>query len=155
MRTLLIPCDIIAEMMALKMIKTYSELISLPTFKERYEYLKIGGKVGTETFGFDRFLNQAFYKSREWLPIRDRIIVRDNGCDLAMEGFDIFGRIIVHHLNPITLDDILEMNDLVLNPEYLVCVSHMTHQAIHYGDANLLPKGLIERRKNDTCPWLR
>lgn len=137
------------------MIKTYSELITLPTFKERYEYLKIGGKVGDETFGFDRFLNQAFYKSKEWLPTRDRTIVRDNGCDLAMEGFDIFGRIIVHHLNPIALDDILAMNDLVLNPEYLVCVSHKTHQAIHYGDANLLPKGLIERRKNDTCPWLR
>lgn len=117
--------------------------------------MKVGGKVGAETFGFDRFLNQAFYKSREWLPIRDRIIVRDNGCDLAMEGFDIFGRIIVHHLNPITLTDVLTMNDLVLNPEYLVCVSHMTHQAIHYGDINLLPKGLIERRKNDTCPWLR
>ena len=135
------------------MIKTYSELLKLPTFMERYEYLKLDGIVGQETFGFDRYLNQSFYKSREWRKIKDEVIVRDNGCDLGVEGFDIYGRIYIHHMNPITVDDIIQQTELLLNPEYLICTSFNTHQAIHYGDETnltLLPK---ERSKNDTCPW--
>lgn len=134
-------------------IRTYSELITLPTFEERYEYLRIGGKVGEETFGFDRYLNQAFYKSKEWLAIRDEVIVRDNGCDLGVEGREINGKILIHHMNPITVKDILERSDFLLNPEYLISTIKNTHDAIHYGDSNLLVKDPIERRKNDTCPW--
>lgn len=134
-------------------IRTYSELIKLRTFEERYEYLKLNGKVGEETFGFDRYLNQIFYRSKEWASIRDRVIFRDNGCDLGVEGYDIYGRILIHHMNPITKADILERSDLLLNPEYLICVSKNTHDAIHYSDKNLLVTGPIERTKNDTCPW--
>ena len=134
-------------------IRTYSELITLPTFEERYEYLRIGGKVGEETFGFDRYLNQAFYKSKEWLAIRDEVIVRDNGCDLGVEGREINGKILIHHMNPITVKDILERSDFLLNPEYLISTIKNTHDAIHYGDSSLLVKDPIERRKNDTCPW--
>lgn len=134
-------------------IRTYSELITLSTFEERYEYLRIGGKVGEETFGFDRYLNQAFYKSKEWLAIRDKVIVRDNGCDLGVEGREINGKILIHHMNPITVKDILERSDFLLNPEYLISTVKNTHDAIHYGDDSLLVKDPIERRKNDTCPW--
>ena len=134
-------------------IRTYSELITLPTFKERYEYLKLNGRVGEETFGFDRYLNQAFYKSEEWRAVRDYIIVRDNGCDLGMEGHEIFGKILIHHMNPISKRDILDRSDLLLNPEYLICTIKNTHDAIHFGDANLLIVAPIERRRNDTCPW--
>lgn len=134
-------------------IRTYSELITLPTFEERYEYLRIGGKVGEETFGFDRYLNQAFYKSKEWLAIRDEVIVRDNGCDLGVEGREINGKILIHHMNPITVKDILDRSDFLLNPEYLISTIKNTHDAIHYGDDSLLIKDPIERRKNDTCPW--
>lgn len=134
-------------------IRTYSELITLPTFKERYEYLRIGGKVGEETFGFDRYLNQIFYKSKEWLDIRDEVIIRDNGCDLGIEGREIHSKILIHHMNPITVKDILERSDLLLNPEYLISTVKNTHDAIHYGDSSLLVKDPIERRKNDTCPW--
>lgn len=134
-------------------IRTYSELITLPTFKERYEYLKLNGRVGEETFGFDRYLNQAFYKSEEWRAVRDYIIVRDNGCDLGMEGHEIFGKILIHHMNPISKRDILDRSDLLLNPEYLICTIKNTHDAIHFGDENLLIVAPIERRKNDTCPW--
>ena len=134
-------------------IRTYSELITLPTFKERYEYLKLSGRVGEETFGFDRYLNQAFYKSEEWRAVRDYVIVRDNGCDLGMEGHEIFGKILIHHMNPISKRDILDRSDLLLNPEYLVCTIKNTHDAIHFGDENLLIVAPIERRKNDTCPW--
>lgn len=136
-------------------IKTYSELITLPTFEERYEYLRIGGRVGEETFGFDRYLNQTFYKSKEWLSIRDQVIARDNGCDLGIPGREIHGRILIHHMNPITVEDILNRSDLLLNPEYLICTVKNTHDAIHYGDENLLNKDPIERTKNDTCPWRR
>lgn len=150
---LLTLCEDIAEM-GIVMIKTYSELISLPTFEERYRYLRIGGKVGEETFGFDRYINQIFYKDHEWLSIRDVVIVRDNGCDLGIEGREIHGgRILVHHINPITKEDILNRNKFVLDPEYLISTIKSTHDAIHYGDENLLIKEPVERRKNDTCPW--
>ena len=134
-------------------IRTYSELIQLPTFEERYKYLKIGGKVGEETFGFERYLNQEFYKSHEWQNIRRQVIVRDLGCDLGIEGREIHGKIIVHHMNPITIDDIIEASDFLLNPEYLICTLKSTHDAIHYGDESLLIKAPVERTKNDTCPW--
>lgn len=136
-------------------IRTYSELITLPTFEERYQYLRIGGKVGEETFGFDRYLNQIFYKSKEWLSIRDQVIARDNGCDLGIPGREIHRRILIHHMNPITVEDILNRSDFLLNPEYLICTVKNTHDAIHYGDENLLNKDPIERTKNDTCPWRR
>lgn len=134
-------------------IRTYSELITIPTFEERYKYLKIGGKVGEETFGFERYLNQEFYKSREWQSIRRQVIVRDLGCDLGIEDREIHGKIIVHHMNPITIDDIIEASDFLLNPEYLICTLKSTHDAIHYGDESLLIKAPVERMKNDTCPW--
>ena len=119
-------------------IRTYSELIKLPTFEERFEYLRLDGTVGESTFGFDRYLNQIFYRSQKWKDIRDWVIIRDNGCDLGVEGFEIYGRIIIHHMNPISLQDIERESDLLLNPEYLICTVHNTHNAIHYGDASLL-----------------
>lgn len=135
-------------------IKTYSELISLPTFKERYEYLKLDGVVGDSTFGFDRYVNQYFYKTKEWQLCRSKIIIRDNGCDLGCEGFDIMGKkVIIHHINPITLDDLIERRPIIFDPENLITTTHSTHNAIHYGDESLLNMGPIERTKNDTCPW--
>ena len=128
-------------------------MIKLPTFEERYEYLKLDGKVGEETFGFDRYINQEFYRSNEWLKVRDSVIVRDGGCDLAIEDREIVGKILVHHMNPITIDDILNRSEFLLDPEYLICTIKNTHDAIHYGDSSLLITALIERRKNDTCPW--
>ena len=139
--------------MTMKNIKTYSELITISTFEERFEYLKLDGQVGVETFGFNRYLNQAFYKSDEWLSIRDYVITRDNGCDLGMEGYEIYGRILIHHINPITKDDIIQRSRILLDPENLITTVKRTHDAIHYGDSNLLIKAPIERRKNDTCPW--
>lgn len=134
-------------------IKTYTELIQLPTFEERFEYLKLRGVVGIDTFGYDRFLNQNFYKSSDWRSIRHKIILRDMGCDLACEGHEIYGRVIIHHMNPITANDIEESSIYLMNPEYLICVSHETHQAIHYGDANLLRKTeFYERQPGDTKP---
>lgn len=135
------------------LIRTYSELASLPTFEERYRYLRLGGGVGDETFGFDRYINQDFYRSREWKQIRDRVIVRDNGCDLGVEGHEIYGRILIHHMNPLVLLDFQKNTDFLLNPEYLITTTHDTHNAIHYGDEELLVNSPIERRKNDTCPW--
>ena len=134
-------------------IKTYSELIALPTFEERYRYLRLRGSVGKDTFGFDRYLNQAFYRSAEWKRIRDLVIVRDNGCDLGVEGHEIYGKILIHHMNPIAVKDIQDASEFLLNPDYLICVTHATHNAIHYGDENQLIKAPIERTKNDTCPW--
>ena len=139
----------------MKMIRTYSELITFPTFEERYRYLRLEGKVGEDTFGFDRWLNQSFYKDPEWRAIRDKIIIRDNGCDLGIPGREIYSRIIAHHMNPITKDDILSRSAFLLNPEYLICTVKNTHDAIHYGDEGLLIKAPIERTKNDTCPWRR
>ena len=134
-------------------IKTYSELIDLPTFEERFRYLRLKGAVGEDTFGFDRYLNQVFYRSAEWKRVRDQVIIRDNGCDLGVEGREIYGRILIHHMNPITIKDIRTASEFLLNPDYLICVTHATHNAIHYGDENLLIKAPIERTKNDTCPW--
>lgn len=136
-------------------IRTYSELITLPTFEERYEYLRLGGKVGEETFGFDRYLNQLFYKSDEWLAIRDEVIIRDCGCDLAMPDREIPDgvRILVHHMNPLRSDDILRRSKYLLDPEYLICTIKNTHDAIHYGDRSLLLLEPIERTPYDTCPW--
>lgn len=134
-------------------IKCYSELIHLKTFEERFQYLRLYGKIGQDTFGFDRVFNQMFYKSREWKSIRNEVIVRDNGCDLGVEGYEIHGRILIHHMNPISLDDIRNNTDFLMNPEYLITTVLSTHNAIHYGDENLLVKEPIERTKFDTCPW--
>lgn len=134
-------------------IKTYSELILLPTFEERYRYLRLGGRVGEETFGFDRYLNQVFYTSNEWRDVRDYVIVRDGGCDLGMPDREIFGKILVHHMNPIRQEDILRRSKFLLDPEYLICTIKNTHDAIHYGDESLLILPPTERTKNDTCPW--
>ena len=136
-------------------IRTYSELITIPTFEERFEYLKLNGSVGLETFGHDRYLNQILYNSPEWRRFRPEIIVRDNGCDLACEGYEIFGKILIHHINPITAKDILNRNPKVFDPENVITTVHNTHNAIHYGDENLLITAPIERSRNDTCPWLK
>ena len=136
-------------------IRTYSELSKLKTFKERFTYLRLNGFVGKETFGFDRYLNQVFYKSAKWKSIRDSVIVRDNGCDLGIEGREIYGKIIIHHMNPITIQDIEQESDFLLDPEFLISTVHETHNAIHYGDENLLILAPIERKPNDTCPWRR
>ena len=136
--------------------RRYSELIKIPTYLDRYEYLRINGRVGEDTFGFDRWLNQKFYHDKVWKRTKSAIIARDLGCDMAMDGYEIYGRIYVHHLNPITYDDIVNQNlSALLDPEFLVCVSHSTHEAIHYGDKNLLRlhESPVERRPNDTCLW--
>lgn len=148
------------------MIRTYSDLIAIPTFNDRYRYLKIGGTVGKETFGFDKYIYEQFLRSDEWLELRDFVIVRDNGCDLAVEGRDIYGwrdkttqktksRIIIHHMNPITKEDLIRRTKFLLDPEYLITTIKNTHDAIHYGDESLLMKEPIVRTRNDTCPWRR
>ena len=134
-------------------IKTYSELITIPTFEERFEYLQLKGSVGKDTFGYDRHLNQVLYRSPEWKRLRNQIIIRDCGCDLACEGYSIHSKVLIHHLNPITVEDVLARSRKVFDPDNLVCVSHNTHNAIHYGDVDLLVTGPIIRTKNDTCPW--
>ena len=132
--------------------RCYTELIQIPTFEERFEYLKLSGRVAAETFGFDRWVNQRFYKSHEWKQIRRDVIIRDEGRDLGVEGYELQNGIYVHHMNPMVPKDIIDASEWILNPEYLICVSFNTHNAIHYGDASLLPK-IIERKPNDTCPW--
>lgn len=135
-------------------IRTYSELITLPTFEERFQYLRLDGRVGKDTFGFDRYLNQNLYqRNPRWKKARDIVIIRDNGCDLGMEGHEIFGKIIVHHMNPITIDDILNDRDWIYDPEFLICTIHNTHNAIHYGDEKQLVIAPTVRTPNDTCPW--
>ena len=137
-------------------IKTYSELITLPTFEERFRYLKLDGSVGKETFGYDRIINQHLYqRNPRWKKSRDTVIIRDNGCDLGMEGFEIQGKIIVHHMNPITLEDVLKDRDWIYDPEFLICTVHNTHNAIHYGDERLLIIAPTERTPYDTCLWKR
>jgi len=139
-----------------KNIRTYSELSKLKTFRERYEYLKLDGIVGEETFGFDRYINQTFYKSEEWKRIRNYVITRDNGCDLGIPDRKIVDSVIlVHHMNPITKEDIINKNEILLDPEYLITTIKPTHDAIHYGDESLLAEDLVIRSKNDTCPWKR
>ena len=139
-----------------KNIRTYSELSKLKTFRERYEYLKLDGTIGEETFGFDRYINQMFYKSEEWKRIRNYVITRDNGCDLGIQDRKIVDSVIlVHHMNPITKEDIINKNEILLDPEYLITTIKPTHDAIHYGDESLLAEDLIVRSKNDTCPWKR
>lgn len=133
--------------------KSYLELITIPTFEERFEYLKLNGAVGKETFGYDRYLNQALYSSKEWRDFRRRIIIRDNGCDLACEGYEMQNGILIHHINPITIDDIINRRPVIFDPNNVVCVSHNTHNAIHYGDKGLLITTPIERTAYDTCPW--
>lgn len=135
------------------MIRCYKDLSRLESFMERYQYLKIHGKVGEETFGLDRYINQSLYKSQRWKNIRSQVIIRDNGCDLGVDGHEIDRYIVVHHMNPITLEDIEEERDVVFDPEYLICCTSRTHQAIHFGDEELLPKDYVERRPNDTCLW--
>lgn len=135
------------------MIKSYDALILLDTIEDRYNYLRIGCSVGYETFGFDRYLNQSFYQSAEWKRVRDEVISRDNGCDLGLEGYEINGRILIHHMNPIRPNQIKFFDPDILNPDFLISCSHKTHNAIHYGDENLLPKRIVERRPNDTIPW--
>lgn len=136
-------------------IKCYSELVKLRTFEERYRYLKLGGTVGVDTFGFDRYINQKFYTSDEWKALRRHVIIRDNGYDLGINDREIKDRIIIHHMNPITKEDILERSEFLLNPEYLICVCDNTHRAIHYGDESLLVTAPVIRTKYDTCPWRR
>lgn len=135
------------------MIRSYRELRRLDTFEERYRYLALHGEVGRPTFGFDRYINQQFYRSRQWRHLRNTVIVRDNGCDLGIDGFEIHERIIIHHMNPMTVDDLVDGEDDILDPEFLICVSHQTHNAIHYGDEELLPRPLVERSPGDTKLW--
>lgn len=137
----------------MRMIRTFTELTELDTFEERFDYLSLRGVVGESTFGFERHLNQKFYRSREWRLIRDEVITRDYGCDLAMPGFEIFDRILIHHMNPIKPDDIVHGNLDILEPEYLISVTHRTHNAIHYGDKHLLALPVVERRPGDTALW--
>lgn len=134
-------------------IRSYKELMSYSMFIDRYNYLKLAGQVGEETFGLDRYINQALYKSNRWRETRNKVIIRDNGCDLGVEGYDIYDKIIVHHMNPILLEDIEEENDDIFDLNYLISTSFRTHNAIHYGDEKLLPVLPKERTKNDTCPW--
>ena len=142
-----------AKMNLLTTIRTYSVLATIPTFLERYEYLRLSGEVGKETFGVERYLNQQFYHSDEWRSIRDYIITRDLGCDLGLDGYEIHGKIYIHHMNPITVKDVKEYTDYLMNPEYLICTTHNTHNAIHYGDSSLLITEPVERMPYDTCPW--
>lgn len=136
------------------MIRTYSELVKLPTFEERFDYLKLNGKVGDELFGYARYLNQIFYQSMAWKRVRRKVIIRDNGCDLGLDGYDISGSIYVHHMNPITLEQLRNEDPILLDPEYLISTAFMTHEAITIGDINLIiARKPIVRMPNDTCPW--
>ena len=155
MRKLLRQCETMEGKVIQMSIRTYSELITLPTFEERFRYLQLGGKVGEDTFGHDRYLNQMFYTSDEWRRIRRDVIVRDNGCDLGIQDREIHGLIIIHHMNPITIEDIINRSEFLLNPEYLISTVKNTHDAIHFSDERILITDPIERRPNDTCPWKR
>lgn len=135
------------------MMKSYNELITIPTFEERFRYLKVYGVIGNQTFGYDRYLNQKLYTLSEWKRVRDKVILRDNGCDLGCDGFEIYGKIIIHHINPITVEDIVTCNPCVFDLNNLISTSHNTHNAIHYGDEKSLIVAPIERKQYDTCPW--
>ena len=147
--------DIVGTMMSMKIIRTYSELIRLPTFIDRFRYLKLDGTVGADTFGYDRYLNQGFYHSGEWRRIRDYVITRDFGRDLGLEGYEIFGKIYIHHMNPISVKDVIHSSEYLSNPEFLICTTQNTHNAIHYSDESLLITEPKERTPFDTCPWRR
>lgn len=134
-------------------IRTYSELRRIDSFEERYKYLALRGSVGQPTFGFDRYINQQFYTSSQWRQIRHHIIARDNGCDLGVDGYDIHSRLVIHHMTPMTVDDISYGDPSVLDPEFLITTTHQTHNAIHYGDERLLPRPLVERKRGDTKLW--
>jgi hypothetical protein len=135
------------------MIRTYRELRRLKSFQERFDYLKLKGSVGESTFGFDRYINQQFYRSREWKDTRDKVILRDEACDLAVVGFEIYDHILIHHMNPVTSKDIETGNEEIFNLDFLICTTYRTHRAIHFGDESLLIRAPIERRPNDTVPW--
>lgn len=139
------------------MIRTYQELMMFSDFKSRYRYLRLDGQVAADTFGFDRYVNQRFYRSEEWKRVRNYVIVRDtigdSCCDLGVPGYEIYGRIYIHHMNPISLRDIQDATEYLLNPDYLICTTHLTHNAIHYGDESLLITEPVERSRDDTCPW--
>lgn len=135
------------------MIRTYSELACLETFEERFKYLELDGQVGQETFGFDRYLNQKFYRSPEWKRVRQEVILRDNGCDLGIEDRPIFGNVIIHHINPMSVDDIKRKETWVLDPDFLICTCKRTHDAIHYSDESIIFSEPIQRSPNDTCLW--
>lgn len=135
------------------MVRSYSELRRIKTFEDRFKYLSLRGKVGRSTFGFDRYVNQQFYTSAQWRRLRHDVIVRDNGCDLGVEGYEIHDRLYIHHMNPMTVDDISDGDPNILNPEFLITTTHRTHNAIHYGDEKLLAKPLVERRMGDTKLW--
>lgn len=139
----------------MKNTKSYNELSRLKCYEDRFDYLKLTGVVGETTFGFDRYLNQAFYRSKEWRKVRREVIARDEGCDMGHPDHPIRGRIIIHHMNPVTIEDVEDGSDILLDPNNLVCVSEDTHNAIHFGDASLLPEPYVERSKYDTCPWKR
>jgi len=140
-------------MMKMSRIRRYSELSRLDTFEERYEYLKLNGVVGASTFGFDRWVNQEFYRSREWKDVRNEVIVRDNGCDLGVLGYEINFNLLIHHMNPVSMKDIQHGEEWILDPNFLITTSRQTHNAIHYGDETLLPRGPITRRSGDTTLW--
>lgn len=133
--------------------RRYSELRRIESFEDRFEYLRLNGNVGSATFGFDRYINQRFYTSRQWRQVRDAVITRDLGLDLGVDGYEIHDKVIIHHMNPMTVDEIEHGDEDILNPEYLITTSHRTHNAIHYGDATLLPRPLVERRRGDTRLW--
>jgi hypothetical protein len=135
------------------MFRRYSELMRLHTFEERYDYLRLGGIVGTSTFGFDRYINQDFYRSREWRSVRDQTIVRDNGCDLGIDGYEIHGNLLVHHMNPMTADDVVHGESWIVNPEFLITTTNDTHNAIHYGNQSLLKTPFVPRVPGDTKLW--
>jgi len=135
------------------MTKTYTELAEFDTFEDRFKYLVLGADVGYSTFGFDRYINQNFYSSREWKQIRQHVIIRDHGCDLGVEGYEIHGRLLIHHMNPITAEEIVHGDDCIIDPEYLITTTHRTHNAIHFGDERQLPRPLVPRRVGDTKLW--
>lgn len=135
------------------MIRTYSELSMIDDFEERYKYLALNGQVGAATFGYDRWMNQRFYTSREWRSLRHHVIARDEGCDLGVLGYEIHDRIYIHHMNPMSVEDIVHGDESILDPEFLISTTHRTHNAIHYGDEKLLPRPLVDRRPGDTKLW--
>jgi hypothetical protein len=149
----LLKASFVAEHGVLVRIRSYPELRRIETFEDRFKYLALKGVVGDSTFGFDRYINQQFYTSREWRQIRHHVIARDNGCDLGIEGYEIHSKLIIHHMNPMTADDIVQGDEDILNPDFLITTTLQTHNAIHYGDERLLPRPFVERRPGDTKLW--